>query len=301
MGSMAMDLGFLGLGNMGGAIAERLIEGGAQLHVFDPNQAVVAGFIDRGAKAYASPVAVASQAGVVFACLPAASISAKVAGELAAETGAMKIYVEMSTIGSKAVQAIAETLGARGVQVVDSPISGGPKGAQAGTLSVITAGPPAAIEAVRPWLEKIGKTVFILGEKPGQAQLMKLVNNLMNAANMATTFEALVLGAKGGLDADTMVEVINASSGRSAVTEAKVPLAVLTGKFDYGARLAIMHKDVVLGLAEAEQLGVPMWAHETIGQLWSFAMTQGRGEDDFTSLIKVMEGWAGAEVRGRGA
>ena len=292
-----MDLGFLGLGNMGGAIAERLADAGARMHVFDPNQAAVASFIDRGAKAYASPVAVASQASVVFACLPAAAISTKVAGELAAETGAMKIYVEMSTIGSRALQGIAETLNARGIQVVDSPISGGPKGARAGTLSVITAGPPDAVAAVRPWLEKIGKTVFVLGEKPGQAQLMKLVNNLMNAANMATTFEALVLGAKGGLDADTMVQVVNASSGRSAATEQKVPQSVLTGSFDYGARLAIMYKDVVLGLQEADQLGVPMWAHETVGQLWRFAMNQGRGEDDFTSLIRTMEGWAGAEVR----
>ena len=292
-----MDLGFLGLGNMGGAIAERLADAGARMHVFDPNQAAVVAFIDRGAKAYASPVAVASQASVVFACLPAAAISTKVAGELAAETGAMKIYVEMSTIGSRALQDIAETLNARGIQVVDSPISGGPKGARAGTLSVITAGPPEAVAAVRPWLEKIGKTVFVLGEKPGQAQLMKLVNNLMNAANMATTFEALVLGAKGGLDADTMVQVVNASSGRSAATEQKVPQSVLTGSFDYGARLAIMYKDVVLGLQEADQLGVPMWAHETVGQLWRFAMNQGRGEDDFTSLIRTMEGWAGAEVR----
>ena len=292
-----MDLGFLGLGNMGGAIAERLADAGARMHVFDPNQAAVVAFIDRGAKAYASPVAVASQASVVFACLPAAAISTKVAGELAAETGAMKIYVEMSTIGSRALQDIADTLNARGIQVVDSPISGGPKGARAGTLSVITAGPPDAVAAVRPWLEKIGKTVFVLGEKPGQAQLMKLVNNLMNAANMATTFEALVLGAKGGLDADTMVQVVNASSGRSAATEQKVPQSVLTGSFDYGARLAIMYKDVVLGLQEADQLGVPMWAHETVGQLWRFAMNQGRGEDDFTSLIRTMEGWAGAEVR----
>ena len=292
-----MDLGFLGLGNMGGAIAERLADAGARMHVFDPNQAAVAAFIDRGAKAYASPVAVASQASVVFACLPAAAISTKVAGELAAETGAMKIYVEMSTIGSRALQGIAETLNARGIQVVDSPISGGPKGARAGTLSVITAGPPEAVAAVRPWLEKIGKTVFVLGEKPGQAQLMKLVNNLMNAANMATTFEALVLGAKGGLDADMMVQVVNASSGRSAATEQKVPQSVLTGSFDYGARLAIMYKDVVLGLQEADDLGVPMWAHETVGQLWRFAMNQGRGEDDFTSLIRTMEGWAGAEVR----
>ena len=292
-----MDLGFLGLGNMGGAIAERLADAGARMHVFDPNQAAVVAFIDRGAKAYASPVAVASQASVVFACLPAAAISTKVAGELAAETGAMKIYVEMSTIGSRALQDIAETLNARGIQVVDSPISGGPKGARAGTLSVITAGPPDAVAAVRPWLEKIGKTVFVLGEKPGQAQLMKLVNNLMNAANMATTFEALVLGAKGGLDADMMVQVVNASSGRSAATEQKVPQSVLTGSFDYGARLAIMYKDVVLGLQEADDLGVPMWAHETVGQLWRFAMNEGRGEDDFTSLIRTMEGWAGAEVR----
>ena len=295
-----MDLGFLGLGNMGGAIAERLADAGARLHVFDPNQAVVAAFVDRGAKAYASPVAVASQASVVFACLPAAAISAKVAGELAAETGAMKIYVEMSTIGSRALRDIAEALGSRGVQVVDSPVSGGPKGAKAGTLSVITAGPDDAVAAIRPWLEKIGGAVFVIGQAPGQAQLMKLVNNLISAANMATAYEALVLGAKGGLDADMMVRVINASSGRSGVMETKVPESVLTGSFDYGARLAIMHKDVVLGLAEADDLGVPMWAHETIGQLWRFAMTQGRGEDDFTSLIRMMEGWAGAEVRGAG-
>lgn len=294
-----MDLGFLGLGNMGGAIADRLIGGGARVHVFDPNQAVVGRFIDRGAKAYASPVAVAAQAEIVFACLPAASISAKVAGELADDAGAMKIYVEMSTIGTRAVQDIAERLGARGVQVVDSPISGGPKGARDGTLAVITSGPADAVATIRPWLETIGKTVFVLGEKPGQAQLMKLVNNLMSAANMATAFEALVLGAKGGLDPDVMVQVLNASSGRSTATETKVSLAVLTGSFDYGARLAIMHKDVVQGLAEAAQLGVPMWAHETVGQLWRFAMTQGRGEDDFTSLIRMMEEWSGVEVRSR--
>ena len=292
-----MDIGFLGLGHMGGAIAERLIEGGARLHVFDPNQAAVAAFIGRGAKAYASPVAVASQASIVFACLPAAAISEKVAGELAAETGSMKIYVEMSTIGRRALQDISETLNARGVQVVDCPISGGPKGAKAGTLSVMTAGPADAVATIRPWLEKIGKSVFVLGEKPGQAQLMKLVNNLMSAANMATAFEALVLGAKGGLDADMMVQVVNASSGRSSVTENYIPQSVLPGSFDYGARLAIMYKDVLLGLREAEDLGVPMWAQETVGQLWRFAMTQGRGEDDFTSLIRMMEGWAGAEVR----
>jgi 3-hydroxyisobutyrate dehydrogenase-like beta-hydroxyacid dehydrogenase len=294
-----MDLGFVGLGNMGGAIAERLADAGAWLHVFDPDQARVAPFIDRGAKGYGSPASVAAVAPVVFACLPSAEISAKVAGELAAEPGRMGIYVEMSTIGSRTLKSIAETLGERGVAVVDSPVSGGPRGARAGTLAVITAGPPDALAVVQPWLEKIGKTVFVLGEKPGQAQLMKLVNNLMNAANMATAFEALVLGAKGGLDPDVMVQVVNVSSGRSAATETKVPQSVLTGSFDFGSRLVIMLKDVMLGLQEAHDLGVPMWAHETVGQLWRFAVDQGMGDEDFTSLIKVMERWAGAEVRSR--
>jgi 3-hydroxyisobutyrate dehydrogenase-like beta-hydroxyacid dehydrogenase len=130
--------------------------------------------------------------------------------------------------------------------------------------------------------------------------LMKLVNNLINAANLATAFEGLVLGAKGGLDPDLMVRVLNVSTGRNSATQDKVPRAVLPGTFDYGAKLKTMLKDVDLGLAEAHALGVPMWTHETVGQLWRFADQQGMGEADFTSLIRVLEGWAGAEVRSRG-
>ena len=129
---------------------------------------------------------------------------------------------------------------------------------------------------------------------------MKLVNNLIGAANMATAFEALVLGAKGGLDPDQMVQVLNASTGQNSATLTKVPKAVLTGSFDYGASLMTMAKDVRLGLKEAEALGVPMWVHETVGQLWRFGEQQGLGRADFTSLIKVLEAWAGVEVRSRG-
>jgi 3-hydroxyisobutyrate dehydrogenase len=153
---------------------------------------------------------------------------------------------------------------------------------------------------VRPWLARIGRTVFEVGGRPGQAQLMKLVNNLINAANMATAFEALVLGAKGGLDAAQMVQVINASTGRNSATTDKIPKAVLTGSFDYGARLATMYKDVALGLAEAEALGVLMWVMQQVGSLWRFGMTEGRADQDFTALIRVLEGWAGVEVRGAG-
>jgi len=293
-----MELGFLGLGQMGAAIAERLEAPDVRLHVYDPNHVAVAPFVLRGAVDEASAAAVAAAAPIVFACLPNGTASELVAAQVAGSS-TLRIYVEMSTIGSPTMARIAQMLAKRGITLVDCPISGGPKGARAGTLSVIAAGPVAARDEVRPWLQRIGRNVFEVGEQPGQAQLMKLVNNLINAANMATAFEALVLGAKGGLDPTQMVDVINVSTGRNSATLDKVPKAVLPGTFDYGAKLSTMVKDVVLGLKEAEALGVPMWVHETVGQLWRFGATQGLGDADLTSLIQVLEDWAGVEVRSR--
>jgi 3-hydroxyisobutyrate dehydrogenase len=291
-----MELGFLGLGQMGAAIAERLQQAGAALHVFDPNAAAMAPFVAAGAVAHGSAAAVAARAGIVFACLPNGAVSEAVARDVAAG-GAVRIYVEMSTIGSPALARVQATVEAAGITLIDCPISGGPKGARAGTLTVITAGPPDARAEVLPWLERIGGTVFQVGDRAGQAQLMKLVNNLINAANIATASEALVLGAKGGLDPDQMVRILNVSTGQNNATLTKIPRAVLTGSFDYGASLATMVKDVTLGLAEAEALDVPMWVHGTVGQLWRFADQQGLGGADFTALIKVLEGWTGVEVR----
>jgi 3-hydroxyisobutyrate dehydrogenase-like beta-hydroxyacid dehydrogenase len=293
-----MDIGFLGIGQMGSAIAERLQEAGAVLHLFDPNEATLAPFVARGAVVHASATAVANAARMVFACLPSGAICQSVAREVAAGD-TVRIYVEMSTIGGPAQAKVQAIVAERGITLVDCPISGGPKGARAGTLTVIVAGPAQARDELRPWLQRIGQHVFEVGDRPGQAQLMKLVNNLINAANMATAFEALVLGAKGGLDPDQMVSVLNVSTGQNSATLTKVPKSVLTGTFDYGSSLTIMLKDVVLGLQEADALDVPMWVHGTVGQLWRFAEQQGLGSADFTSLIKVMEGWAGVEVRSR--
>jgi 3-hydroxyisobutyrate dehydrogenase-like beta-hydroxyacid dehydrogenase len=295
-----MDVGFLGLGQMGAAIAERLEAGDVRLHVFDPDPVAVAPFVLRGAVDRPSAAAVAQAAPIVFACLPSGAVSEQVAAEVAASPGlripALRIYVEMSTIGSQAMARIAQSLATRGVALVDCPISGGPRGARAGTLSVIAAGPPAALDEIRPLLARIGKNLFEVGERPGQAQLMKLVNNLISAANMATAFEALVLGAKGGLDPALMVDVINVSTGRNSATLDKVPKAVLPRTFDYGAKLSTMVKDIGLGLQEAEALGVPMWVHETVGQLWRFGAARGLGDADITALIRVLEDWAGTEV-----
>ncbi len=293
-----MELGFLGLGQMGAAIAERLQAAGHTLHVHDPSAAAMTPFAARGATAHPTPLAVANAAPIVFACLPSGRVSAAVAREVAAGT-ALQLYVEMSTIGSPALEQVRQAVAARGIALADCPISGGPKGARAGTLTMLCAAPPEIRARLRPLLEQVGRTIFEIGDTPGQAQLMKLVNNLVNAANMATAFEALVLGAKGGLDPEQMVAMMNVSTGQNSATLTKVPKAVLTGSFDYGSSLTIMLKDVMLGLAEAEALGVPMLVHQQVETLWRLAEQQGLGPRDFTALITMLEGWTGTTVRSR--
>ena len=292
------DLGFIGLGQMGAPMAARLLAPDVRLHVHDANPAAVATFVDQGAVAHTTATSVADAAVLVFACLPSQSASRAVAANIA-EGRAVQVYAEMSTIGRETISAIAETLAARGIAVVDAPISGGPPGARAGTLAMMAAGSPDAVERVRPWLARIGRVVFVIGEEPGMAQVMKLVNNLLIATNMAAAFEGLVMGAKAGLDAGLMVDVLNASTGRSLVTTDIVPRAILPGTFDFGATTAIMSKDAELGVAEARALGVPIWTIEQAARLWRMGVLQGMGADDMTVLIKLLEGWSGAEVRSR--
>ena len=299
--SNVTNIGFLGLGQMGAPMAMRLIAEDVRLHVYDPRPEAVADFVAKGAIACASPAAVADAAEIVFACLPNGKVSEAVAtgpgGVI--EGRALRVYAEMSTIGKRTVAGIATALGARGVSLVDAPVSGGPSGARAGTLAMLAAGAPAAVATLRPWLGRIGRRVFVLGEEPGQAQIMKLVNNLIFAANMVSTLEGLSMGAKAGLDPDTMLEMVNAGTGRSMVSE-QIIGQVLSRRFSFGAAIAVVDKDVSLGLAEAAALDVPMWGLEQAARVWRFAASQGAGGNDISELARFMEGWAGVELRGRG-
>lgn len=295
-----MRIGFLGLGQMGAPMAERLLATDIELHVFDPRPEAMAPFVARGATAHASPRAVADQAPIVLACLPsgAASEDAALGPDGVVHGHAIRIHAEMSTIGRRAIEAIAQGLAAHDIALVDAPITGGPPGARAGTLAIMAAGPAAAVAALRPTLDRIGRSVFVLGEVAGQAQVMKLVNNLLVAANIVTAFEAFALGAKAGLDPDTMVQLVNAGTGRSFASSEIMPV-VLSGRFGFGATIAIMDKDVALGLEEARAQDVPMWAIEQAARVWRFATSQGAGAQDLSELARLMEGWAGTEIRSR--
>ena len=294
---MSKHLGFIGLGNMGAPMAGRLLDAGYALTVFDTRADALRPFVAKGAQTASSPAALASAVDTVLVSLPTPDIVKQVVlGPDGLSSGTrLRTFVDLSTTGPRTAEEIAKELAAKGIAALDSPVSGGVGGAQKGTLAVMISGPKERFEALRPALEIIGK-VFYLGEKPGLGQMMKLANNLLSATALAITSEAMVLGVKAGLDPKVMLDVINAGSGRNSASQDKFPKAILPRTFDFGFANGLMYKDVKLCLEEASALGVPMWVASAVRQMWLLACTQIGPEQDFTTIVKCVEQWAGVEV-----
>jgi 3-hydroxyisobutyrate dehydrogenase len=296
---MAEHFGFVGVGNMGGPMASRLLDAGYRLTVFDINETALKPLLDRGAVRAASPREVASAAEVVFVSLPTPDIIRNVAlgPDGLASGNRIKTYIDLSTTGPRMAAEIANALAGRDIVTVDCPVSGGVGGARAGTLAVMAACPDEAFRRFEPVLKTFGR-VFHVGTKPGLGQTMKLANNMMSAAAMAISSEAIVMGVKAGLDAKTMVDVINAGSGRNTATQDKFPRSILTRRFDYGFATGLMYKDVKLCAEEAAALQVPMVVGEAVNKLWRQANETNGPTSDFTHVIRLIEKAAGVEVKG---
>jgi 3-hydroxyisobutyrate dehydrogenase-like beta-hydroxyacid dehydrogenase len=296
---MAEDLGIVGVGRMGGPMAGRLMDAGHRLAIFDTSEAAMAPLVARGAAAATSPRDLADKVETVFASLPTPDIVRAVAlgaGGIA-EGARVKTFIDLSTTGPRTTTEIAVSLGAKGIAMVDAPVSGGVAGAQAGTLAVMVACPPPLFRRFEPVLQVFGR-VFHVGERPGLGQVMKLANNLLSATAMAITSEAMVMGVKAGLDPRTMVDVINAGSGRNTATQDKFPRVVLPRRFDFGFTTGLMYKDVRLCLEEAEAQQVPMWVGSAVRQLWQYANQSLGPQSDITEIVKCIEQWADTEVGG---
>ena len=295
-----MDIGFIGLGDMGAPMARRLVEAGHRLTVYDTRQETIGDLAARGAVAARSPAEVADAAETVMASLPTPDIVLQVAtGPRGVIEGKrVRRFVDLSTTGSVMAKRIFALLQARKIVQIDSPVSGGVRGAERGTLAVMASGPRADVEAVEPALAVIGK-VFFIGEQSGAGQTMKVVNNVLSATAVAATAEALVTGAKAGLDARVMLDVINAGSGRNTATEDKYPRCVLPGTFDLGFTAGLMNKDVKLFLSESEALGVPTQVIDAVARLLQLTCDELGPETDLTTVVRPVEKRAGAEVRAR--
>jgi 3-hydroxyisobutyrate dehydrogenase-like beta-hydroxyacid dehydrogenase len=292
-----MDIGFIGLGNMGQPMARRLIEAGHTLVIYDTRNDAVAPLVALGAKLASSPQDVADRVETVMASLPSLQISQKVAlGEGGVIHGKrIKRLIDLSTTGSRVAAEIAAGLAKKSIVQIDSPVSGGVGGANKGTLAVMVSGPQADIDLVKDALSVFGK-VFVIGSKPGMAQTMKLANNFLSATAMAATSEAVAMGVKAGLDPKVMIDVINAGSGRSTASDGKFPQAVLPRTFNYGFATALMLKDVRLCTEEAKTLDTPNHVMSAVLDQWELTNTEFGGDSDFTSIVKMIERRAGVTV-----
>ena len=294
---MATEIGFIGVGNMGGPMVANLLAGGYAVRVYDPNKAAVDACVAKGASTASSANDLADQVETVLVCLPTPQIVQSVAlGEGGLSQGSrIKTYIDLSTTGPQTSVPVAEGLKDAGIVALDAPVSGGVIGAVAGSLAVMVSGPHNDYGHHRPMLEKIGKNVFYVGDKIGMGQMMKLLNNLLSGTALAVTAEAVTLGVKAGLDPKLMIDIFNASSGRNTATETKFPNSVLTRKFDGGSGSALMFKDVRLCLEEAEAQGITMFVGNATRQAWSFALNQGEAGEDSTQIIEHYENLAGVD------
>ena len=293
-----MDMGFIGLGQMGFHMARRLVEAGHRVMVFDVRSEAIDRLTALGAQAAASPRAMAEEVETVMASLPTPDIVLAVATgpDGVIEGRRVRRFVDLSTTGAVMAKRIFAALAAKNIVQIDCPVSGGVTGAAKGTLALMVSGPREEVRAIEPLLPAIGKTFFI-GEGPGAGQTMKLCNNFLSAAAMTATSEAMVMGVKAGLDPRIMLDVINAGTGRNTATEDKFGRVVLPRAFNLGFTVGLMNKDLKLCLAEGKALGVPMEVAETVAHMLQTACDENGPDKDLTTVVQPVERRAGVEVR----
>ena len=292
-----MEIGFIGLGNMGFPMVRRLLQQNHDVIAFDTRSEALEGVAALGAQAARSVKEVADRAETVMASLPSPAVSVEVATGTAGviEGSRVKRYVDLSTVGSQTAVHIHDLLAVRNIVAIDSPVSGGVGGAEKGALAVMVSGPCNEFDVIRTALEAIGRPIYI-GEQPGSAQTMKLANNILAANVLVATSEVVVMGVKSGLDPGVMIEVLNAGSGATSASRDKFPRAILPRTFDYGFATGLMVKDVRLYLDEANALEVPTDVAETIAGFWETAAHEQGPDSDFTTVIKQFEKAAGVTV-----
>jgi 3-hydroxyisobutyrate dehydrogenase-like beta-hydroxyacid dehydrogenase len=276
-------VGIVGLGNMGGALAANLVHSGLSVTAHDlsgPDRT------PEGARFVASVAEIARHCDVVVLSLPDGDASQQVADEIAAVPAADRRtthVVDTSTVGVGAAETVAATLAAGAIAYVDAPVSGGPAGARARTLAVMVAGTDEACAVVEPVLAGLSDRRYRVGERPGMAQALKLANNFLSATALAATSEAIAFGQSVGLDMATMLDVLNAASGRNTATSDKFPHQVLTGRYASGFANTLMAKDVQLYLDAVEDHEGPSTLGTVTAALWHQFATE-HPQADFTRI-----------------
>ncbi len=260
-------IGFVGLGNMGRPMTENLVKSGQDIIVYDA--AGTEARAPQGARLADSTAALASMVDVIHLCVPDGRASEAIARDIRNSTDRRaRLVVDHSTIGTEAAERVHSLLADAGIEYVDAPVSGGVSGAVNATLAIMYSGSEHTFDRLRPTLEAMAGNVFRVGSKPGQGQVMKVLNNFLSGSAMAATAEAVAFGIKHGLDMSMILDVVNASSGRNTATSDKFPNRVVTGTYDAGFSSAQFVKDLRLYHDAAAVIGAACPISPAVSDVW---------------------------------
>ena len=274
-------VGWIGLGQMGHRMARHVANAGYPLIVADARSTELA---PEGAALAETNGEVGERADIVILSVPDGSASLAVCRDLiAAKTRRVDVVIDSSTIGMKAAREAHRLLAADKIAYIDAPVSGGVAGADAGSLSVILGCSQSLFDRTAPLLTCFGGHLFHVGDQPGMGQAVKLLNNFLSATAMAATSEAMAFGTAVGLDMQTVLDVVNRSTGQNTASRDKFPKRVVTESYDGGFAAAMMAKDIRLYLEEVGQAGSASNLAANIEALWSTFDTQNPGAD-FTRI-----------------
>ncbi len=285
-------VGVVGLGNMGRGMALSLKRGGHQVLGTDASEATRAALAAEGIAVHPDVAALCREAELVILSLPTADIvEAVVTGEngILANARPGLLVVDTSTSHPDTTRRLAKLLADAGVALIDAPVSGGPKGAITGTMTMVIGGSEADVARAEPILEAISAKRVHVGAV-GAGHVTKIINNLLCAAHLLTAAEAVKIARSAGVDAERMLEGINAGSGRSGVTQVNFPTWVLNGAFDSGFTMKLMRKDVRLGAQLVGELGLDLPLAAEAAKLWAGSADTIADGEDFNRIVELQLG-----------
>jgi len=293
-----MRVGFIGLGRMGFPMARNLITAGHSVVAHNRSRGPVDRLAALGAVPAATPAEVARSVDILVSCvLTPEQVEDIYFGPAGALKGARagQVYIDTSTIYPMTSRKIGEALRAREVAFIDAPISGGPHGAENGTLSVMVGADAAALEKARPVLEVFGKNIFHMGPI-GAGCSTKICNQMLTGTAHVLVAEAMVLGAKLGLDPQKLFDVLHVSSGQCRALDRAVPEAILPRNFAAVYTVEGMIKDLECTIRTARENGVRLLLPTVAQQIYQEARGLGHGSEHLAAVIMPMENIAGVEV-----
>ena len=291
-------IGFIGLGIMGTPMTRNLLGAGYALIVHDLNGAAVEAAVAAGAAAATSPREIAQRSQVVITMLPDSPDVERVAlgpDGLVEGLSAGGIYVDMSTIAPTVAVKVAQTLFGKGVRCLDAPVSGGETGAINATLSIMVGGDEATFDEARPIFEALGKTITLCGPN-GAGQIVKTCNQIQVALNFVGMAEALVLGAKAGVDPAIIIQVLSGGYAQTRVMDVRGP-RIIRGDFQPGFKSRFHYKDLNIIMKTASDYGIPLPVTSLVHELFAAMVAAGRGDLDHSGIITVLEDLAGVQAR----